>query len=500
MSPPRKPRARSTAPDPDRWPECTRCGQCYQLAARWPEGPICTYCYNAARRREGVCADCGHTGMVPGLNTAGEPACLRCSGVPLMLTCAGCGQEAWLAKGATCWRCLLRDMVHDHLAGPDGQISPALQPMAEALCSMPRANSGVTWMRANPQVGQLLRGLGTGSIELSHEALDALPAGRTVEYLRALLVTHHALPPRDRRLATFQRWLDDTLARVDHPEHKQLLDRFARWHHLRDLRRQSEHGPVEAGPVLRAKQSITVTIEFLGWLDRRGITLAELSQHEIDSWHAGGPGTREHVQRFLYWCRAQRLTGKLELPRRDKDNPRLIGEHARLEIIRSLLLHDELALPYRIAGCLITLFGQPAGKVVALTLADLAESDASSPELRLRLGKQWVPVPEQLAALIRLHLEHRANTNTAANAQSRWLFPGQVPGEHLSRTTLLAALRGAGIPVRAARNTTWQQLVREAPPQVLADALGISPATAMKHAQRAGSDWARYVSTTLHQR
>jgi hypothetical protein len=70
-----------------------------------------------------------------------------------------------------------------------------------------------------------------------------------------------------------------------------------------------------------------------------------------------------------------------------------------------------------------------------------------------------------------------------------------MPNEHLHPTTLLVTLRQAGIPVRAARNTTWQQLVRDAPPQVLANALGINPATAMRHAERAGADWTRYAAT-----
>lgn len=61
---------------------------------------------------------------------------------------------------------------------------------------------------------------------------------------------------------------------------------------------------------------------------------------------------------------------------------------------------------------------------------------------------------------------------------------------------MLVVLRNAGIPVLAARNATWQHLVRQAPPQVLAAALGISPATAMRHADRAGSDWARYAATS----
>ena len=58
-------------------------------------------------------------------------------------------------------------------------------------------------------------------------------------------------------------------------------------------------------------------------------------------------------------------------------------------------------------------------------------------------------------------------------------------------THIVNALRAIGIPVTAARAGTWQHLVREGPPSVLAEALGISPMTTMMHAQRTGSDWQR---------
>ena len=85
---------------------------------------------------------------------------------------------------------------------------------------------------------------------------------------------------------------------------------------------------------------------------------------------------------------------------------------------------------------------------------------------------------------------------TAANAQSAWLFPGVMPGRPVRINSLVTQLREVGVPVMAAKTGTWQQLVREAPPSVLAEALGISPTTAMKHAARAGTDWLRYASLT----
>jgi hypothetical protein len=80
-------------------------------------------------------------------------------------------------------------------------------------------------------------------------------------------------------------------------------------------------GPLADGPFLAAKQSVTVTITFLAWLQQRGQTLAGCTQHDIDAWYASGPGTRHKAERFLYWCRTQRLTRSLDIPRRSNGNP-----------------------------------------------------------------------------------------------------------------------------------------------------------------------------------
>lgn len=83
----------------------------------------------------------------------------------------------------------------------------------------------------------------------------------------------------------------------------------------------------------------------------------------------------------------------------------------------------------------------------------------------------------------------------AADSRSTWLFPGATPGLHLDRITLLNTLRETGIPTRATRNTSWQQLVRDAPPHVLADTLGISPTTAIRIADHAAADWTNYAAS-----
>ena len=103
-------------------------------------------------------------------------------------------------------------------------------------------------------------------------------------------------------------------------------------------------------------------------------------------------------------------------------------------------------------------------------------------------------MPEPVAALLRRHLAKRANMTTAANPDSPWLFPGQLAGEHRSYRRLVRVLRQLGIPARAGRLAALRELARQAPPAVLADALGVSPGTAMRHAFLGGAGWSAYAA------
>ena len=68
----------------------------------------------------------------------------------------------------------------------------------------------------------------------------------------------------------------------------------------------------------------------------------------------------------------------------------------------------------------------------------------------LRLGADWLDVPEPVATLLRHHMRNRSNMTTAANPASRWLFPGQLAGEHRSYRRLVRVLHQLGIPARRA--------------------------------------------------
>lgn len=290
------------AEDPVRWPEpCGRCGQHHQTVARWPDGGVCTYCYQQAKRTRGTCA-CGHEGVLPGI-VDGQPACRRCSGVVLNIDCRRCGAQDELYDGGRCWTCMLSDTVDLLPTNPTtGIMADELVPMARALKSMKRANSGLTWIRQK-HVTAFLQDLAVAPT-ITHEALDTLPKSQTRDFVGGLLVEHGTLPRRDLYRARYEEWARDALKRVTDPVNRDVIRRYIRWQHLR---RMNQMESVSQGTFLRSKQTVTVAIEFVNWLTDHGIELAELEQEHLDAWVNDGNTTRLVSDRFLGWAIKTRL-------------------------------------------------------------------------------------------------------------------------------------------------------------------------------------------------
>jgi hypothetical protein len=360
------PRPRRRQPDPARFPPCARCGQCYPGGAgNWPEGRVCKYCYLQARLGTGTCVGCGALTSLPGLNAAGQPTCTGCSGIPARFGC-GCGRQVTAGERGRCWWCVLAGLVTDALAGPGGQVPARLRPLADGLMSMRRPQSGVMWLRRSTITREALQDLAQGRIPCSHPALDGFGADRAVEYLRCLLVRYGVLPPRDRRLADFQRWAAAKLADISNAGHRRLLERFLRWRLLRHLRSCSgTAAPLGHGPYQRAKQRLTVAAAFLAWLVGRGRHLGDCTQHDLDQWFGTGPTTRRHVITSLSWARQQRIICDVAIPVISIDGAEACppGPDARLAAIRRLLLDQTLAPGDRLAGCLVVLYGQQPSRI-----------------------------------------------------------------------------------------------------------------------------------------
>ncbi len=64
------------------------------------------------------------------------------------------------------------------------------------------------------------------------------------------------------------------LTRVEDPDHRDIIERFVRWHMLRRMNQMDTTTP---GTFLRSKQAMTVAIELLNWLTARQTPLGAMA-------------------------------------------------------------------------------------------------------------------------------------------------------------------------------------------------------------------------------
>jgi hypothetical protein len=163
------------------------------------------------------------------------------------------------------------------------------------------------------------------------------------------------------------------------------------------------------------------------------------------------------------------------------------------------LLHDDsIQVTDRVAGCLVLLFGQNMTRVAAMTTSQVTRHDDG---VCVQLGRHEVPVPGTLGSLLlTLIADGKPNTGTGSPATSQWLFPGLLPGQPITPARLAGRLRALGIPVQAGRRAALTGLAAQLPAAVLADILGLQPATAVRWMHEAGADWNRYAADLARNR
>jgi hypothetical protein len=137
-----------------------------------------------------------------------------------------------------------------------------LIPLHQLLVSLDRPKSRLVWL-LNPQVPALLRDLATGTVPLTHDAIQALANWQTAAYLRDLLMDSGVLPHLDRRLLLFERWLAQRIAITTDTEQARILQHFATWHQLRKLRAKAAKSPLDSSTTQESRQQITQAGAFL---------------------------------------------------------------------------------------------------------------------------------------------------------------------------------------------------------------------------------------------
>jgi hypothetical protein len=389
----------------------------------------------------------------------------------------------------TATRARLAGRLDELLDDGSGRVRPELVPLAERLLAMPKPDRALNWLRNNRHAGDYLAGLAVGDIALTHEALHDLPSWRTAAHLRDLLMAAGVLPVVDRQIALFEVWLR-ARPPLDDVEQARLLRQFAGWHQLPALRTAARRGPLTAGTRNVAAAAFLEAETLLGWLSRRDVRLSAVGQAELDSWHA------ERLDRsagtFLRWAMSSGHLPSLRLPPKDRAERPPISQHRRLAWTRRVLIDEDVELRTRVAACLLLLFAQPISRLVRLTVDDVIRDEDG---VFVRLGNPPTPVPVPFADLLTRLVEERANMNTAANPDCRWLFPGGRADQPLTAGTMGKQFQALGLPTTPARVASLRQLVLQVPAPVAAQALGYGPGTAERHRHSAGGTWSRYPGT-----
>jgi site-specific recombinase XerD len=470
--------------------ECSRCHNLVpKTRATWPEGPIWGPCFTAAARTYGQCAFCAAERLLPGRSPTGLHICRECAGISTNLDCDNCGREAERLRGGHCARCVL---THDleQILKPHAPPDIRFKRLITELASVPRPESIITWMR-HPVTTTLLTKIGTRELQMSHDAFDALPPSRSLEHLREMLVHHHMMPNRgDPRLARFETWLDRRLEALQPtPAIHTPIEQFARWHHLRRLRENTDPTRNMANATSCAKQEITEAGKFLRWLlDEHHTTINDLQQAHLDAYLSEGTTTRSAVRNFIQWRARAGIAPALKTQYRTARTTPLTTSRQRLDLIKTVAEAEHVALSTRIAALILLLYGTPVSRICELACDDVSTTPART---TIRVGDTPAPIPEALLPLFHQHLAQRGNHRTM-NHHSPWLFPGTRAGQHISEQSLMHRLRSLGIDIQAARNAALHDLIKEIDPASLADLLGYSTKVMNIHAARAAIPMATY--------
>ncbi len=436
--------------------------------------------------------------MLPGRSTIGKHICRVCAGITTLLVCDRCNTEAERFRKGVCARCVVREELQLVL-NPNSPPDLRLKRLVEILANSDRPESIYSWMNSRA-AKQLLCVIGGREIELTHDAFDAYkPSPAAAGHLREILVHHGMLPSRQSLpFAQFERWLTKRLADLEEcPDVHRPIERFARWHHLKNLRMKLDAGAQNLSTAtLSAKQEITEAGKFLRWLlEEHGAIADNLQQAHIDQYLAGGTSTRKHIRNFVHWLHPGRpRRRKVTVPYRAAKSTPMITQSQRIELVRNCLEFTQVALSTRVAGLISLLWAHPLVKIASLTI-DRVERGPEG--MTIKLGENPASVPELVAPLFWEHLSERGNQRTT-NTGTNWLFPGLRAGQHIHHATLSDRFLMLGIDPQRARNTTLQDLVRQVDARSLIDLLGYSATVVTQHAARAGAPMSDYVELRRH--
>jgi hypothetical protein len=419
------------------------------------------------------------------------PLCADCTAPAPWTGCPTCSDPDQPHPGQ-CARCLINKRL-DELMGPaTAPLPPGLRALRSNIATTEHPVTAMRWL-TKPSLAPILSGLAAGRIVLTHQGLDELPATQPLGHLRQTLVAVGALPERDEVMVALQTFVADLLAVQHDAQQRNLLHRYLLWHLLRRIRTRNHGQPATQQQALMVRRLARGALAFLDWLHARGLTLATITQADLDHWAADPSATyRAEAGRLIRWARTEKITNLHVAAARWNGPAQILDHQHRWDIARRLLHDQDLKPEDRLAGLLVLLYAQ---SVTAISQMKVTQIEADAHDVRLQLGRVPIHLPEPVATLARTVASHRKGHATiGALTPSPWLFPGGQPGRPISSPRLTQRLNDLDIHPSQDRSTALFQLTAEVPAAILARTLGIHTDVAVTWQRHSAGDWTTYAA------
>ncbi|MGP5124870.1 hypothetical protein ACTXJU_18615, partial [Glutamicibacter ardleyensis] len=164
---------------------------------------------------------------------------------------------------------MIRQMVPDDLAASDERIAKLRQRWFQGAPS----KIIYAFERGTTAATLITKILADPSLR-THEFIDGAGSESQTRSLRAVLVEHELLPPRDELLARFEAWLAAVLRSIADPQERRYVTQYARWRHLRLLRKNTM--PLRMQQISWRRIEIMEVLALLKWTQQLGGSLASL--------------------------------------------------------------------------------------------------------------------------------------------------------------------------------------------------------------------------------
>jgi integrase len=474
--------------------QCIRCEQQRPVHSRTGLGePICHGCAEPVIE---TCTDCGRARRVHG-RAAGAPYCQHCYAKnPVSFRdCTRCGNHAYLNADGLCDRCTATDKINALFPGDLVAANPNIQALRDACL----AAEPVTILRAFRRKGstEMLRALLGNPQNISHTTLDAMGSHAATRAVRSLLVEHSVLARRDEHLAQLEAWIDNAAAGVTDPRDRRAFTQFARWRHLRVLRKRST--PASYGQATSRRWELQMIIDLLTWTRTHGTTLAALTQHDVNRWLTAGTHDRHRIKAFLQWTHRNGYSQSITITT-SHDRTLIaagINDDDRWDLLQAVFADTTAAPGTRLAVALILLYGVRLHRIAALKLSDVTRRDNL---IHIRLGSDPLLLPDELGPLAESAARDRtANRMFGAAQDNEWLFPGSIAGYPISVDALTSRVKTLGVSPRLARKTALASLAIQLPPAIISRLTGLHVTTAARWAEAVAASSAKYAALRLPQ-